>query len=144
MNEVPAIRGHFFWYCDMTQDDKKRQAADQAWKRRVAVEEAVKKATAIVTLVERDLGGCRVAWYLPTDTEPARVLEAEEIFAEYRFDFPGLVAAEFDLTLNTPDQAAIVAESLEQGEAEQEEAERQALADEEQALIDANRAKGFR
>ena len=59
-------------------------------------------------------------------------------------EIPGLVAAEFDLTLNTPDQAAIVAEALQQGEAEQEEAERQALADEEQALIDANRAKGFR
>lgn len=30
MNEVPAIRGHFFWYCDMTQDDKKRQVAEAA------------------------------------------------------------------------------------------------------------------
>ena len=72
------------------------------------------------------------------------MLEAEGIFAEYRFDFPGLVAAEFDLTLNTPDQAAIVAEALQQAEAEQEEAERQALAAEKQALIDANRARGWK
>ncbi len=130
----------------MSLTGKKRQAANTAWDRRVKVEDAVKKAAGIVALVDErsDLGDCKVGWFLPSDTEPAQVLEAEGILDGYRYDFPGLVAGEFDLTLNTPDQAAIVAGALQQAEAEQEEAERQALAAEKQALIDANRARGWK
>ena len=125
---------------------KKRQVANQAWDRRVGVEDAVKKAASIVTLVEqrRGPGDCRVAWYLTTDTEPARVLEAEEYLGGYRYDFPRLVAAEFSLTLNTPDEAVMVAEALQRGKAEQEEAERQALIAKEKALRDANRERGWK
>ncbi|HDH03666.1 MAG TPA: hypothetical protein ENH15_05420 [Actinobacteria bacterium] len=126
---------------------KKRQEANRAWDRRVEAKEAVKKAASIVTLVggRSDLDGqCLAAWFLPSDTEPAQVLVAETILRRYRDDFSRLLAEGFDLTLNTPDQAAIVEEALGQAEADQEEAEKEALAAEKQALVDANRARGWK
>jgi len=126
---------------------KKRQEANRAWDRRVEAKEAVKNAASIVTLVggRSDLDGqCLAAWFLPSDTEPAQVLVAETILRRYRDDFSRLLAEGFDLTLNTPDQAAIVEEALGQAEADQEKAEKEALAAEKQALIDANRARGWK